>query len=205
MNQVSELLDTLRKKDVRLGLNADGDLRVQGEKNQLNDGLIAGLRKHKAALIAVLKANLPFGLLTDDERSQLGNGYEDAYPMSALQAGMVFHTQLEQFSGVYHDIMAEHVRCPWERGCFEQALAGCIDEQPILRTGFRLDGERPLQHVHRRIELPLEVEDLRGWREEEQERHLGEWRERRKRHAFDWQRGPLFQISIFLRTEESFE
>src|SRR5437667_256298 len=101
--------------------------------------------------------------------------------------------------------MAEHVRCPWERGCFEQALAGCIDEQPILRTGFRLDGERPLQHVHRRIELPLEVEDLRGWREEEQERYLAEWRERRKRHVFDWERGPLFQINIFQRTEESFE
>ena len=80
----------------------------------------------------------PFALLTQQERDELGDGYEDAYPMSTLQAGMVFHTQLEQFSGIYHDIMAEHVKCPWDRGCFEQALAACIQEQPILRTGILL-------------------------------------------------------------------
>src|SRR5262249_30723479 len=47
----------------------------------------------------------PFALLTDEERGELGDEYEDAYPMSALQTGMVFHTQLEQFSGTYHDMV----------------------------------------------------------------------------------------------------
>ena len=36
---------------------------------------------------------------------------------------MVFHTQMEQFSGIYHDIMAEHVKCAWHRDSFEKALA----------------------------------------------------------------------------------
>ena len=125
--------------------------------------------------------------------------------MSALQAGMVFHTQLEQFTGIYHDIMAEHVKCPWERGSFERALAACVEEHPMLRTGFRLEGERPLQLVHKRVELPLEVEDLRQRSGEEQEKYLREWTEERKRHVFEWERGPLFQVNIFLRTEESFE
>src|SRR5688572_3826741 len=147
-----------------------------------------------------------FALLMEEERAwAVEQDYEDAYPMSALQAGMVFHTQLEQFSGVYHDIVAVHVKCPWDRGCFEQALAACIEEQPILRTGFRLEGERPLQVVHRWIELPLEVEDLREQTAQEQERYLAEWRERHKRRVFDWERGRLWQINIFLRTEESFE
>src|SRR5688572_3568469 len=147
-----------------------------------------------------------FALLMEEERAwAVEQDYEDAYPMSALQAGMVFHTQLEQFSGVYHNIIAEHVKCPWDRGCFEQALAACIEEQPILRTGFRLEGERPLQVVHRWIEAPLEVEDLREQTAQEQERYLAEWRERHKRRVFDWERGRLWQINIFLRTEESFE
>ncbi len=147
----------------------------------------------------------PFGLLTEAERVMVGEGYEDAYPMSALQTGMVFHTQLEQFSGIYHDIMAEHVKCGWDAECFKRALGACIEEHPILRTGFRLDGARPLQHVHRAIELPLEVQDLRGQTAEEQERYLREWTERHKRYVFDWERGPLFQVHIFRRTEESFE
>ena len=146
-----------------------------------------------------------FALLTEEERGALGEGYEDAYPMSALQAGMVFHTQLEQFNGIYHDIMAEHVKCPWDRACFEQALRSCVREHPILRTGFRLDGDRPLQHVYASVELPLEVEDLRGQSAEEQDAYLAQWIEARKRHVFDWERGPLFHIHIFRRTDESFE
>ena len=148
-----------------------------------------------------------FGLLTEAERERLAQRgeYEDAYPMSVLQTGMVFHTQLEQFSGIYHDIVSEHVRCPWDRGSFERALAACMEEQPVLRTGFLLDGERPLQVVHRRMELPLEVEDVRGVREEEQRAGIEQWREERKRHVFDWERGPLFHIHIYLRTEESIE
>jgi aryl carrier-like protein len=57
----------------------------------------------------------PFALLTEEERPLFGEEVEDAYPLSALQAGMVFHTQLEQFSGLYHDIVSQHVRCPWDR------------------------------------------------------------------------------------------
>ncbi|HLM54983.1 MAG TPA: amino acid adenylation domain-containing protein, partial [Pyrinomonadaceae bacterium] len=147
----------------------------------------------------------PFGLLTDEERASLAGDYEDAYPMSALQAGMVFHTQLEGFDGVYHDLMSEHVRFPWDGGRFARALAACIEEHPVLRTGFLLDGERPLQVVHREIELPLEVEDLRGLSGEEQEVYLSEWMERRKRHVFEWERGPLFSVHIFLRADDSFQ
>ena len=144
--------------------------------------------------------------MTEKERELVADkGYEDVYPMSALQAGMVFHTELEQFSGIYHDIMAEHVKYRLGAGCFKQALEACIEENPILRTGFRLEGERPLQVVHREMELPLEVEDLREMSEEEQQRYMGEWRERRKRQVFDWKRGPLFHIHIFLRTRKSFE
>ena len=101
--------------------------------------------------------------------------------------------------------MAEHVRCPWDEERFARALAACIAEHPLLRTGFLLDRERPLQVVHRSVELPLEVEDLRGQSAEEQEQYLAEWMEQHKRHVFDWERGPLFQVHIFLRTDESFQ
>ena len=147
----------------------------------------------------------PFVLLTEAERAELADSYiyEDAYPMSTLQTGMVFHTQLEQFSGVYHDIVVEHVKCAWDQPSFEQALTACIEAHPVLRTVFRLDGERPLQLVRRAVELPLEVVDLRA--EAEAEQYVQDWVEARKRHVFDWEQGPLWQLNIFLRTEESFQ
>src|SRR2546423_5250489 len=205
MSAINELLDVLSSKGIKLGVNADGGLRIRGDKKHLYDLLIEDIRQHKEQLVAILQAGLPFALLTDDERARLGNGYEDAYPMSALQVGMVFHTQLEGFTGIYHDIMSEHVRCPWDEESFARALGACIEEHPILRTGFLLDRDRPLQVVHQSIELPLEVEDLRGQSAEEQEQYLAEWMERRKRHVFDWERGPILQVNIFRRTEESFQ
>jgi hypothetical protein len=65
----------------------------------------------------------------------LGDDIEDAYPLSALQAGMVFHTQLEQFSGLYHDIVTRRLRSPWQPQHFATALVACIAEHPVLRTG----------------------------------------------------------------------
>ncbi|KAB8161373.1 hypothetical protein FKV24_018960, partial [Lysobacter maris] len=125
-------------------------------------------------------------------------------PLSALQAGMVFHTQLEQFSGLYHDIVTRQLRSPWRPEAFSQALASCVAEHPVLRTGFRLDGARPLQFVRREVALPLRVEDLRAMSEPAQEEHLASWTEAHKRHVFDWERGPLLQVRIFLLAEDRF-
>src|SRR5215218_8916436 len=146
MSAVKELLDVLDSKGVKLGLNGQDGLLIRGDKQFLNDYLIENIKQHKEQLVAVLKARIPFALLTEAERSAFAEDvYEDAYPMSALQAGMVFHTEREQFNGVYHDMAAEHVKCPWDQASFEQALAACVEEHPVLRTVFRLDGERPLQ------------------------------------------------------------
>lgn len=205
MTSINTLIDVLDKKGIFLSVDDSDNLCIRGDKTHLDDGLISDIRKHKEQLVDAIKKCRPFALLTEAERSELGEGYEDGYPLSALQAGMVFHTQLEGFNGIYHDIMADHVKCPWDRACFEQALAACIQEHPILRTGFRLEGERPLQLVHTAMPMPLTVEDLRGQPSAQQDAYLVQWTELHKRHVFDWENGPLFRIHIFRRTEDSFE
>jgi amino acid adenylation domain-containing protein len=146
----------------------------------------------------------PFALLTEEERPLFGEEVEDAYPLSALQAGMVFHTQLEQFSGLYHDIVTRRLRSPWQPERFEQALAACVAEHPVLRTGFRLDGERPLQFVRKHAALPLCIEDLQSLAGDEQDTYLANWTETHKRHVFDWESGPLFQTHVFLLAADRF-
>src|SRR5271154_1462461 len=173
MISISDLLVVLTDRGIRLAVTGDGDLRIRGDQTHMDGLLIEEIKKHKEELVAALQSGLPFGLLSEEERAVVGEGYEDAYPMSALQAGMVFHTQLEQFNGIYHDILAEHVKCRWDRRCFEQALGVCIAENPLLRTGFRLEGERALQVVHRRGGLALGGGDLRGVGPEEQGRGGG--------------------------------
>ncbi|NQZ08854.1 MAG: amino acid adenylation domain-containing protein, partial [Algicola sp.] len=157
----------------------------------------------------VIVAETPaFGLLTEDERAVIVDGndddIEDAYPLSTLQAGMVFHTQLADSSGVYHDIVNEHIVCPWDQSLFDQALTDCIAAHPILRSRFDLSGTRALQLVYRQVATPLVVEDIRQMDEDAQQHHLQQWQQNHQRHEFDWAQGPLFQVNIFRRTDESF-
>ncbi|WP_227008378.1 non-ribosomal peptide synthetase [Pseudoalteromonas luteoviolacea] len=154
---------------------------------------------------ALLEELAPYSQLTEEERSVVGDVYEDAYPMSSLQEGMVFHTQLSDFSGIYHDIMAEHVVCEWNQDAFRQALDSVVEQHPILRTNFLLNGERAIQVVQREKQAPLEVIDIRDLDEKSQDLHLETWMEQHKKYVFDWENGPLFQIHIFLRSDESFE
>src|SRR5258708_1569300 len=212
MSLIEKCIGEARARNVILYIK-DGQLAFIAEKGGFPEELKARIGKHKREIIDALLSQAssasatvePFALLTEEERQDLGEGYADAYPMSALQVGMVFHSELEKFAGIFHDIMSRHVRYQWDRGCFERALAECIEEQPVLRTGFRLNGARPLQHVHAAIELPLTAEDLRGQSAKAQDEFLAEWRQRRRRHVFDWEKGPLFHVYIFRRTEESFE
>ena len=104
----------------------------------------------------------PFSLLTEEERSRFGEGVEDAYPLAVLQAGMVFHSQLDETGTLYHDVFGIHLKAPWNRSYFERALERVIAENATLRTGFLLDGERALQFVRTHIEAPFYYNDLRG-------------------------------------------
>lgn len=151
------------------------------------------------------KTLTPFALLKDSERSELSTLYQDAYPMSSLQLGMVFHSQIDDQVGVYHDIFTNHVRFPWQESAFRTALEGVIQHHPILRTGFILDRETPLQVVHKTIEVPLRVIDISEFSQTEQGEVVKSWIETTLTRKFNWLTGPLFEVVVFLRDVDSFE
>ena len=66
-------------------------------------------------------------------------------------------------------------------------------------------GERPLQVVHRASSCRWRSKTCAICPSRSRRQYLAEWTERRKRHVFDWERGPLFHVNIFRRTDESFQ
>ncbi|KZN57973.1 hypothetical protein N474_25625, partial [Pseudoalteromonas luteoviolacea CPMOR-2] len=213
MEHIKTIIKKARDKNVVLYLK-DGALAYSAEAGAFTAELKSLVINNKAEIIAYLKGEndaderldiAPFSLLDEGEVTQFEGRYEDAYPMSALQKGMVFHTQLDDFSGVYHDIMAEHIKCEWHPEFFQRALTSCLKHHPILRTRLAVDLKRPMQMVHENVSLPLVVEDIRHLSTEEQSKYLADWTEKTKTYKFDWENDSLFQVSIFLRTDVSFE
>ncbi|MGW5490488.1 non-ribosomal peptide synthetase, partial [Streptosporangium sandarakinum] len=116
---------------------------------------------------------------------------EDAYPLAALQAGMLYHSELDTGGSTYHDLMTITVRGGLDAAALERALAEVAARHPVLRTSFDLTGfSEPLQLVHDAAVIPLEVTDLRGDGARER---LAEWREAEKRTGFDWTSPPLMR------------
>src|SRR5438270_13840933 len=120
MSHIEQILGEAKANNITLYIK-DGQLAFIAEQGGFPSELKAKISSNKQDIISALLSMQestsdagtgPFALLTDEERDSLGDVYEDAYPMSALQMGMVFHTQLEGFTGIYHDIVAEYVKCP---------------------------------------------------------------------------------------------
>ncbi|HZI20326.1 MAG TPA: amino acid adenylation domain-containing protein, partial [Pyrinomonadaceae bacterium] len=149
----------------------------------------------------------PFSLISEEERLRLPSDVEDAYPLTQLQNGMIFHSSLETRTPLYHEVVSFHLRAPLDAGALGEALRRMASRHPVLRTSFDLDNfAEPLQLVHRDVTIPLALTDLGHLPHEEQERALAAWMEDEQRNTFaPSQRPPLMRCTVFRRGAEEFQ
>ena len=134
---------------------------------------------------------------TQGERPN-GSGEAEAYPLTPMQAGMLFQSVFEPDAGVYFEQVWGELRGELVPAAFRAAWQGLVDRHPGLRTRFVWrEVPEPRQIVEPRAELP--------WREfdwtaagapadaaAEWERLLAA--DRTRGFAFD--RAPLMRVTI---------
>ncbi|HYD81243.1 MAG TPA: amino acid adenylation domain-containing protein, partial [Paucimonas sp.] len=146
-------------------------------------------------------------LISDADRALLPPDIEDAYGLSRLQLGMLFHNQLTPELGTYHDVVSLELRIRgWDVEPFKIALDALVRKHPILRTSFSLDQYSvPMQLVHKSAEVPLAVFDLREFDRPAQDAMIADWIESEKRTSFDIANPPLLRIFIHLRGDDTLQ
>lgn len=131
---------------------------------------------------------------------------EDAYPLTYLQKGMLFHSGYSQDSTVYHDITTYHLESSYHAESFQQVLQELIHRHAVLRTGFNLsEFNEMLQLVYTGADVPLQVISLEEMVPTEQELVIEQWIEQEKQNPFDYQQAPLLRVMIHLRSQSSFQ
>ncbi|MGD2115736.1 MAG: amino acid adenylation domain-containing protein, partial [Acidobacteriota bacterium] len=149
----------------------------------------------------------PFALASPAVRARVLEGerpdrVQDAYPLSPMQQGMLFHTLFAPESGVYFEQFAYTLRGSIDLAAFHRAWQIAMDRHDILRTAFLWeDLDEPHQIVLRRLEAPLEVLDWRRLPAPIRERHLADTLRRDRQRGFDLSRPPLLR-STLVRVEE---
>ena len=144
---------------------------------------------------------LPFEMLKEEDRKKIPAGISDAYPMSMLQSGLVYQSEIMQSSRSYHDIVSHLIQAPINLDLFKKAVKVLVDQNPVFRTSYHLkEFSENLQLVHENVdELPLLVVDIRHLKSEaEHEAWYQQWVLDEQNHAFSWEKPGLVRLHIHL-------
>jgi amino acid adenylation domain-containing protein len=162
---------------------------------------VAGVSPGPAAAAAPAEDAAPFARLDPAARRGLPDDVEDAYPASQVQLAMLYHTERDPGSHVYINLNGYRVHTRWDEAAMREALRRVAARHPLLRTSFDLAAApEPIQRVHRRAELPLEVTDIRQLDAAAQDA----WFDREKGRGFDWTRAPLLRFHVHLLSDGAF-
>ncbi|UJB30479.1 non-ribosomal peptide synthetase [Chromobacterium sp. Beijing] len=122
---------------------------------------VALLAAHAEQAAAAAAPAEPFSLLDPADRRRLPPDAVDAYPLSQLQQGMLFHSAFRDGSTLYHNIVGLAVSLPYDAAALRRALDALCRRHELLRTRFALDGYlEPLQLVLATAAIPLGEGDL---------------------------------------------
>ncbi|HEY7557690.1 MAG TPA: amino acid adenylation domain-containing protein [Candidatus Binatia bacterium] len=130
---------------------------------------------------------------------------EDIYELSSLQQGILFHSLEAPQSGIYCMRLSYALRGSLDVRTFERAWQHVIDRHPILRTSFHWqDLAKPLQVVHKKVELKLESHDWRMLSHDERADRIKAYIEEEGRRGFRFTEAPLMRLAVFRSEDEAY-
>lgn len=133
-------------------------------------------------------------------------GSVEAYPISYLQLGMIYHTNYKPDSAFYVDVFRYTISSHYCHGDFLKSLEAIIHSNPLLRTTFNLsDYSEPLQIVWDKFDLDVVMHDVSNVSDLEQETILSSWVESEKKKGFRFDSGPLFRFAVYILSDQCFE
>jgi amino acid adenylation domain-containing protein/non-ribosomal peptide synthase protein (TIGR01720 family) len=130
---------------------------------------------------------------------------EDIYPLSPVQQGILFHTLYAPESGVYFDQWSCTLQGNLNVLEFERAWQQVVNWHPVLRTAFYWENlDRPLQVVHRQVELPIEQHDWRELSSVKQQAQLEALIQAERKRGFELSQAPLMRLTLIQVAEEAY-
>ncbi|MFG2027201.1 amino acid adenylation domain-containing protein [Streptomyces sp. NPDC048825] len=154
----------------------------------------------------ILERAEPFEMISADDRAALPTDVEDAYPLTATQAGMLYHLHLHPEAGIYHNTVSVRMRGRLDPDLLRRALVDTMARHPVLRTSISMDGySEPLQIVHRDVEPRLTVHDLSGRSADEQRAQIDAFVARERVEHLDLETAPLQRLAVHLLGDDEFQ
>jgi non-ribosomal peptide synthetase component F/acyl carrier protein len=139
----------------------------------------------------------PFALISAADRAALPAGVVDAYPLAAMQLGMIVELKTRPDVNTYQDSTSYLIRDPdgCEPAVLQAAVQRVVDRHEVLRTTFDLTTYSvPLQLVHERATITVGVTDHGTLGPDGWPPVLREYAAAERRSPMDLTRAPLVRV-----------
>jgi amino acid adenylation domain-containing protein len=120
------------------------------------------------------------------------------FPLSHGQRGLWLLHQTDRDSPALNLAFCSRIRSPLDVAAFHRAVQALADRHPALRTTFEEENGEPMQRVHGRVAVALDVVDASTWDEAELRSRLAAETVR----PFDLKRGPILRMHLFARAPD---
>jgi len=123
---------------------------------------------------------------------------DERYPLSPVQAGMLFNRLAAPASGVDIEQMIAGLPEALDVGALERAWRILVERHAALRTSLSWGGPgEPEQLVAPSVDLPIATHDWRAVPRAEQDQRLDDFLAEDRRRGFDLSRAPLMRLALF--------
>ncbi|WP_447001975.1 non-ribosomal peptide synthase/polyketide synthase [Saccharothrix isguenensis] len=171
-----DVVGAVEDGELHLSWEYSGGVHDEATVRDLAEGMVRSLREivaHCARPDAGGRTPSDFPLARLDQAAVDriagdGRSVQDVYPLTPLQAGMVFHSLLDRDSTAYFDQLRFLLSGVADAHAFGAACQRVVDRTPVLRSSVVWEGvDEAVQVVHRRVELPVRHLDWRRLSERE--------------------------------------
>ncbi|MGH4024646.1 MAG: amino acid adenylation domain-containing protein [Pseudonocardiaceae bacterium] len=122
---------------------------------------------------------------------------EDIYPLTPLQAGMLFHSLVDTETSAYFNQLHLHLGGVSDIRALAEAWRRVVAQTPILRSCVVWDGvDDPVQVVHRDPVIPIVHHDWRDHSTADQERRMRELLAADQAEGMELTAPPLMRLAI---------
>ncbi|MBM3298845.1 MAG: amino acid adenylation domain-containing protein, partial [Deltaproteobacteria bacterium] len=137
------------------------------------------------------------------ERSE--NNIESTYPLSYMQEGVLFLELRTPRSGINTEQIVCGLHEEIDINALQRAWRQVAKRHVIFRTSLHWVGYRkPVQKVHRHVDIPWEFKDWRGLSEEEQSTRFREFLEADCKLGFNVSKAPLMRWTLLRLREQDY-
>jgi acyl-CoA synthetase (AMP-forming)/AMP-acid ligase II len=119
------------------------------------------------------------------------------HPLSPMQQAIWVLCELAPESAAYNVAFAASIDDELDTDALRRAFHSLLERHSSLRTTFHLRDGQPVQRIHEKAQLQYDVSDAARWSPSELHGRLLEEANR----PFDLERGPIFRVNLYSRSE----